>query len=172
MRSRNPDTRATIFTWRELSVCATNVATYGIVTGSIVSTPTCGAGRGAEHGRAVDRRVDGEVVQVLENLRRQLPRRRDDQRARRPARFADQLIEDREQEGDRLAAAGHRAGENVLAFEPRRDRVGLNRRRPGEAEVLQAAEEVGVKLELAERRSVIGCRQSTIMARLGCDGFP
>ena len=51
----------------------------------------------AEDRGAVDRRVDGEVLEVLEDLRRQLTRRRDDQRARRPARLADQLVEDRQQ---------------------------------------------------------------------------
>jgi len=46
MRSRKPDTRATIFTWRELSVCATNTGVYGIDFGSTASTLTSGAGRG------------------------------------------------------------------------------------------------------------------------------
>src|SRR3954464_4066757 len=46
MRSRKPETRATIFTWRELSVCATNTGVYGIDVGSTVSTLTSGAGRG------------------------------------------------------------------------------------------------------------------------------
>ena len=44
--SRKPDTRATMLTWRELSVCATNVGENGMVFGAIVSTATCGAGRG------------------------------------------------------------------------------------------------------------------------------
>src|SRR4029450_5364196 len=46
MRSRKPDTRATMFTWRELSVCATKVGVNGIVRGATVSTLTCGGGRG------------------------------------------------------------------------------------------------------------------------------
>src|SRR5262245_47557066 len=46
MRSRKPDTRATMFTWRELSVCATNTAVKGIERGSIVMTLTSGADRG------------------------------------------------------------------------------------------------------------------------------
>ena len=36
----------------------------------------------AEHRGAGDRRVHGEVVQILENLRGELARRREDQRAR------------------------------------------------------------------------------------------
>ena len=46
MRSRKPDTRATMFTCRELSVCATNVGVYGIVVGVTVTTVTSGGGRG------------------------------------------------------------------------------------------------------------------------------
>src|SRR5205085_7249441 len=87
------------------------------------------------------------------------------QRARRPARLADQLVQDRQQERDGLAAPGHRAGEDVLAFESRWNRVGLDRRGPDEPEVLQTAEQVGVKLELAERLGAIVCRQSTIIPR-------
>src|SRR5215467_1864468 len=45
MRSRKPDTRATISTCRELSVCATKVATYGMGVGATVITDTTGGGR-------------------------------------------------------------------------------------------------------------------------------
>jgi hypothetical protein len=94
--------------------------------------------------------MDREIVDVLENLRRQLARRRDDQGARRPARLPDQLIQDRQHEGDRLAAAGHRTREHVPALEGRRNRICLDRRRTGESEVFQTAEQIGVELELAE----------------------
>src|SRR4030095_14726061 len=46
MRSRKPDTRATMLTCRELSVCATNVGVNGIVVGVTVTTVTSGGGRG------------------------------------------------------------------------------------------------------------------------------
>ena len=100
----------------------------------------------AEDGRAGDRRVDGEVGQVLEDLRGQLARRRQDERARRAARLRHQPLQDRQQERDRLAAACHGASEQILAFERRRNRVGLNRRRSGEPEVLQSFEEIWVEL--------------------------
>ena len=106
---------------------------------------------------AVMRRVDREIVEVLEDLRRQLARRREDQRARRAARLADQLVQDRQQERRRLAAAGHRAGEHVPALERRRNRICLDRRRTGEPEILQTAEQVGVELELAEWHRERGC---------------
>ena len=105
----------------------------------------------AEDGRAVDRRVDGEVVQVLEDLRRELARRRETSARVVPRGLLDQLVEDRQQERGRLAAAGHGAGEDVAALERRRNGVGLDRGRPGETEVFEASEEVGVELELAER---------------------
>ena len=108
----------------------------------------------AEHRCGVERRVHGEVVQVFENLRGELPRRRQHQRARRAARAADQLVQDRQQERGGFAAAGHGAGEEIFAGERRRNRVGLNWSGTREPEVLQAANEVGVQVELAERQNV------------------
>ena len=69
----------------------------------------------AEDGRGGDRRVHGEVVQVLDDLRRQLARRRQHERARRAARLVDEPVQDRQQKRRGLAAAGHRAGEQVAA---------------------------------------------------------
>jgi hypothetical protein len=48
------------------------------------------------------------------HLRRQLAGRRQDQHAGGAARLAQQAVQDRQQEGGRLAAAGHGAGEDVL----------------------------------------------------------
>src|SRR5262249_12166142 len=45
MRSRKPETRATMSTCLELSVCATKVAMYGIAWGVTVITETTGGGR-------------------------------------------------------------------------------------------------------------------------------
>ena len=45
MRSRKPDTRATMLTWRELSVCATKLAVTGMFCGCTVMTVTSGTGR-------------------------------------------------------------------------------------------------------------------------------
>ena len=108
----------------------------------------------AEDRGAGDRRVHGEVVEVFENLRRQLARGREDQRARRArprARLLHQAVENRQQERGGLAAARHGAGQQVAAFERRRNGVGLNGRRPGEAEVFDAAKQIGVELELTKR---------------------
>ena len=105
----------------------------------------------AEDRRAGDRRVHREVVQVLEDLCRQLARGRQHQRAGRAARPVDQLVEDREQERRRLPAAGHGAGEHVAPLEGGRNGVFLDRGGAGKAEFLHALEEAGVKLEATER---------------------
>ena len=104
----------------------------------------------AEDRGAGDRRVDGEIVEVLEDLRRQLARRREDERARGAARPVDEPVQDRQQEGGGLAAAGHGAGEDVAAGERGRDGLGLDGRRAREAEFLDGLEEARVQLEIAE----------------------
>ena len=104
----------------------------------------------AENRRAGDRRVDGKVVEVVEDLRRELPRRREHERARRAARLLDQLVQDRQQERRRLAAARLGAREDVAAFEPRRNGVSLDWRRPCESEFLDAFEQAGVEFEIVE----------------------
>ena len=67
----------------------------------------------AEDGGAGDRGVDGEVVQVGQDLGGQFPGRRQDQRPGGPARLVHQLVQDRQQEGRGLAAAGLGTGEHV-----------------------------------------------------------
>ena len=94
----------------------------------------------AEDRRAGERRVHGELAEVLVDLRRQLARRREDERARRAAPLAEEPLQDRQQERRGLAAAGHRAGEHVAARERRRDGVLLDGRRAGEAELADGAE--------------------------------
>ena len=96
---------------------------------------------------AGERRVHREVAQVLVDLRGELAGRGEDQGARRAALLAHQPVQDREQERRALAAAGHRAGEDVAALEGRRDGVVLDRRRAGEAQGLHALQQIGVKVE-------------------------
>ena len=101
----------------------------------------------AEHGRAGHRRVHRELLEVLVDLRRELPRGREDERARGAARLAHEAVQDRQEERGGLAAAGHRAGEHVAARHRGRDGVALDGRGTGEAHLLDAAEEVGVETE-------------------------
>jgi len=60
-------------------------------------------------------------------------------------------VQDGQQECGGLAATGHGAGQEVAAGHRGRYRVGLDGGRFGEAEVVDAAEEIGVKLQTAER---------------------
>ena len=61
--------------------------------------------------------MDRHRIERSENLRRELSRRRYDQRASLPARLIDEMMEDWEYERGSLAASGHGAGENVAPLE-------------------------------------------------------
>jgi len=94
--------------------------------------------------------VQRETIELFENLRRQLARGREDERARRAARAREQVVQDRQQKRRGLAAAGHGAGEHIAPVDSGRNRVGLNWRRPSEAELFHALDEAGMELERTE----------------------
>ncbi len=104
----------------------------------------------AEDGRRRQRRVHGEIVEILDDLRRQFACGREHERSRRPSRLTDESVEYRQQEGRRLAAAGHRAREQILPGHRQRDRVGLNGCRSGKTEILQSLKEAGMQPEFRE----------------------
>ena len=104
----------------------------------------------AEDRRARDRGVDGQRVEIFENLRRELAGRRKDERASRTPRLVDQPVQDRQQERRRLATAGLRRGNHVLALQRRRNCFSLNRGGPDETEFLDALEKRGMKPEMVE----------------------
>ena len=89
----------------------------------------------AEDRGSGDRRVGGKAFEVLVDLGRQLPGRREDEDAGRAPRLGDEPVEDRQQERGGLAAAGHGSREHVAPFHHGRDGLLLNGRRLGEAEV-------------------------------------
>ena len=89
------------------------------------------------------------------DLRRELARRRQDQRAGRAARPVHQLVQDRQQKRGGLAAAGHRTRQQIPALERRGNRFCLDGCRSGEAEVLETPQEFGVKLEMAKRQEFL-----------------
>jgi hypothetical protein len=107
----------------------------------------------AIHRGAGEAREAGKIPAMLVDLRGQLPRGRDDERARDAARLAVDVLQDREQECRRLAAARHGAGEDVPAIHRRGDRVLLDRGRHRESHLVDAAQEVGVKVERGEGHS-------------------
>jgi hypothetical protein len=61
-----------------------------------------------------------------QNLRSELSRRRHDQRACFPARFVDEMVQNRQDERGSFSAARHRARENVTSLECGRYCLSLN----------------------------------------------
>ena len=92
-----------------------------------------------------------ERVAVLDDLGRELARGREHQGAGGAARLGEQTIQDRQQEGGGLAAAGHGAGEHVAALERRRNGARLDRRRLGEAELGHGAQQLRAQAESASK---------------------
>jgi len=105
----------------------------------------------AEDCRCRDRRMHRKVGEIAKDLGGEFAGRRQHERTRGAARLGHQAVEDREKKRRGLAAAGHRTGQQIAAFECRRNGVGLNRRRSGEPEVLRAADEIRVKFERGKR---------------------
>ena len=89
---------------------------------------------GAAHQQAdAQRRVVGQAQADVVDLLGQLAGGRDDQRPGRAAGQAQELVQDRQQEGGRLAGAGLGGGDEVAAGEDGRDGLGLDGRRLGVA---------------------------------------
>ena len=109
---------------------------------------------GREQAHAARDRLDRAV-----DLQRELARGREDQRLRAATELAalaclaaQDRLDQRRSEGDRLARAGAATGEHVLALEDRSDRRGLDRERGCRAEVGQRPHDVVAEAELTERR--------------------
>src|SRR5688500_14577528 len=96
---------------------------------------------------------------MLVDLRGELARRREDQRARGAAFLADEAIENRQQKRRALAAAGCRGGQYVFACERRGNRVVLNRGGALEAELFDSPEEIRVQSKRGE------CHLKTLLSR-------
>ncbi len=109
----------------------------------------------AEHGGGADRRVDGESVEILENLGRELARRRQHEGPRRAPGLRQQLLQDGQKKCRGLAAAGGRAGQHVPPGQGRRDGIGLNGCGAGEPEFLQGPREAGMQPELCKRHTPV-----------------
>jgi hypothetical protein len=101
----------------------------------------------ADDGRCGDRGVHREIVEVFENLRRQLAGGRQHQRSSGTPRPVDQPMKDGQKERRRLAAPGHGARENIFPGEGRGHGFGLNRRGTDEPELLDAFEEIRMELQ-------------------------
>ena len=100
-----------------------------------------------------ERGVNGKRIEVFEDLRRELPRRREHQRARDAARPSNEAVKDRQQERRRLAAARLRAREQIASLQGGRNRLLLNRRRTNEPELADTLEQVRMKAQRGERHA-------------------
>ena len=105
------------------------------------------------HSNAADdrprshRRVNGESVELLDYLRGELTRRRENQSARLAARFAEKPVEDREQKCGRLATAGGSACEDVAPIECRRNGVTLDWGRSCKSELLDTTKKITIEMK-------------------------
>ena len=113
-----------------------------------------------EDGRTGDRGMDGQVVQVGQDLGGQFTGWRQHQRPGGAPGLVHQVMEDRQQEGSGLAASGLGTGENVPPSQAGRDSIGLDRGGSGKTEFLDAAEKVRVEGKTTERHAVSWVRDS------------
>ena len=91
--------------------------------------------------------MHSEIAQMLVDLRGQLPRRREDERACDAALLSNQSMEDRQHERGGLSTAGYCRRKNILTGHRGRDGIGLNRRWSCETQFFDPAHEIGVKSE-------------------------
>ena len=109
------------------------------------------------HSNAADdrprsyRSVNRERVQLLDNLSRELSRRRENQGASLPARSREKPVQNWKKKRRGLAASGHRARQEVVSGHGQGNRVGLNGGWSGESEVFEACEEIRVEPEMSKR---------------------
>ena len=104
----------------------------------------------AEHGRPGHRGVDGEGIEIVQDLRRELARGDEHQRSRGAARLVDQMVNDRQQKGGRLAAARLRGCDHVAPEHDRRNCFRLNRGGSDVAEILDCPRQGSVKLQMSK----------------------
>src|SRR5262245_63271709 len=105
----------------------------------------------AVDGGAAERRVDGQRVEVFQDLRRQLARRGEDERARRASPSSHQAVQNRQQERRRFPAARLRADQQIAPGPSRWNGVLLHRRRASESQLVYPLQQVGMKMQSCER---------------------
>jgi hypothetical protein len=107
-------------------------------------------GDAAEHGDGADPGVAPEGLEVLVHLGGELPGRGHHQGAGAASRAGDEALQDGQDEGGDLSAAGHGTGQHVAAVKPRGQRRDLNGCGRREAQVGDPALENGIEVELGE----------------------
>ena len=98
----------------------------------------------AEDGRSLDGRVTSQILEVGQDLRRQLTGGSEHEGPRGSPRPVHQPMQQRQEKGRGLSAAGHGGCQNVAAVHGRRDGVGLDGRGLYVTQLLDTADEGGV----------------------------
>ena len=106
------------------------LATLVVIAAAVVITPNA-------HAQILEEKVTVKFSEPVEIPGEVLP----------AGVYIFEAVENGQHEGRRLPAARHGAGEDVAAFHRGRDRVLLDRGGAGEAHLLDASEEIGVKPE-------------------------
>jgi hypothetical protein len=116
----------------------------------------------ADDERALDGRELGEFADGLLDLGRELARRDQHERAHTGAALVrigravvEQLLQQRQDEGHGLAAAGHGAADHVLALHRFGQRFFLNRRGRGVTEGFDGFEQFGAEPQAGERHDFL-----------------
>ena len=118
----------------------------------------------AEDDGAAQPQVAAVLPGRLHDLGGELARRRDHERARRSARpAAAQALQNRQQEGGRLAGAGLCAGNQVLSVERRRNGARLDRGGGFVTRAADRAEDFRAKAQIGELHT--GCAPGSALTR-------
>jgi hypothetical protein len=101
--------------------------------------------------------VVSETLHLILDLHRELPRRREDQRARTEPRgrrgqtvVGQKALQNRDEKRGGLARSGFRAGDDVLSGDGKGNHTALHRTRGVPAEIADAAEQTDVEREIGE----------------------
>jgi len=124
-------------------------------------------GHAAVHGGAPQAGAGGQDAEVIEDLHGEFPRGRQDEGARAAGLPDGQAVQNGQEEGSGLAAAGDGGGHQVASREQNRDRPVLDWSGPGEAHLLH-----GVQQGRGQTQAVEGHFRSSrrIVGPLGLGG--
>jgi hypothetical protein len=91
--------------------------------------------------------MNGECIELLDDLSRELSRRRENQSACLATRSSEKPVKNRKQKRRRLAAPGGSACKYIAPVERRWNCFSLNGSRANEAELFDASEEIAIEMK-------------------------
>jgi hypothetical protein len=110
-------------------------------------------GDAAEDRGRGDRRVDGELIQVFQDLRGQFAGRGEDQRLGAAAGLAEHPVQQRQHERGGFATSGRGTGQEVAALQGGWNGGRLDGRRSRETKFFDAFEQAWVEIQRSERHN-------------------